>query len=338
MIFLSAISRSKDVKEMIKSPRNELSNRVSNIELLDRISSSAVLFTNRSASMNRNTSITHSTVINSGSRLADEIDSKKVNRSVLIESNLCHQVSATVLRILSLVLIHQKDKLQENFGDNFICKKVLDMYFYMLQSNQSEPVKLRVFAALRHLITKLPSLFFDGQSSQCFSVCMETLKCFNSRFESIRLEACVLIYLLMRKNYEHTRLKSISRVHSQTIISVSQLIGKMKLSGNCEILECLSIINQLAFNDQTLLNSRFSLEVDDLTKRIRNIFLATAQMKSFQNDTEMLIDSQYCLAKSYANCLELRRTWLESMASIHIQEKNFSEVSKITLDYINIIN
>ena len=59
--------------------------------------------------------------------------------------------------------------------------------------------------------------------------------------------------------------------------------------------------------------------------------MATAQMKSFQDDTEMLIDSEYSLAKSYANCLELRRTWLESMASIHIQEKNYSEVNLETL-------
>lgn len=66
--------------------------------------------------------------------------------------------------------------------------------------------------------------------------------------------------------------------------------------------------------------------MDDLTKRIRNIFMATAQMKNFEDDSEMLIDSQYSLAKSYANCLELRRTWLESMATIHIKEKNFSEV------------
>ncbi|RNA17370.1 dedicator of cytokinesis, partial [Brachionus plicatilis] len=322
---LNAISRGQDIKAMIKSPRNEISNRISNIELLDKISSSAIMFTNRSASMNRSTQMTKSMAVGTAPQIRAEADSKKINRSILIESNLCHQVSATVLNILSFVLIHQKDKLQENNGDNSICKKVLDMYFYMLQSNQSELVKLRVFAALRHLIIKLPSVFFDGQATQCFSICMETLKCFNSKFESIRLEACVLIYMLLRKNYEHTRLKSISRVHSQTIISVSQLIGKMKLSGNWEILECLSIINQLAFNDQIFLNSRFSLEVDDLTKRIRNIFLATAQMKSFQNDTEMLIDSQYCLAKSYANCLELRRTWLESMASIHIHDKNYSE-------------
>ena len=153
------------------------------------------------------------------------------------------------------------------------------------------------------------------------------MECFNSKFQSIRVEACVVLYLLMRKNYEHTKQKSIARVNSQTIISVSQLIGNMKLTSTKEVMECLSILNSLAFKDQTFQNTRFSMEVDDLTKRISNIFLATSQMKNFQDDTEMLVDSQYSLAKSYANSLELRRTWLNSMAEIHIKEKNFSEVN-----------
>jgi dedicator of cytokinesis protein 9/10/11 len=99
----------------------------------------------------------------------------------------------------------------------------------------------------------------------------------------------------------------------------------MKLSSSIEVLDCLLILNTLASNDKQFQNTRFALEVDDLTKRIRNIFLATSQMKTFEDDTEMLIDSQYSLAKSYANCLELRRTWLDSMASIHIREKNYAE-------------
>lgn len=37
----------------------------------------------------------------------------------------------------------------------------------------------------------------------------------------------------------------------KTIISVSQLIGNMKLSISNEVLECLSTINHLAFNDQS---------------------------------------------------------------------------------------
>jgi hypothetical protein len=113
----------------------------------------------------------------------------------------------------------------------------------------------------------------------------------------------------------------------KTIISLSQLIGNMKLSTSFEVLDCLLILNNLAANDKSFQNTRFSLEVDDLTKRIRNIFMATSQMKNYEDDSEMLIDSQYSLAKSYANCLELRRTWLDSMASIHVKEKNYAEAA-----------
>ena len=108
---------------------------------------------------------------------------------------------------------------------------------------------------------------------------------------------------------------------------MSQLIGNMKLSSTAEVIECLTTLNSLANNDQKFKNSNFSLEVKDLTKRIKNIFMATSQMKTYQDDTEMLIDSQYSLAKSYGHCLELRRTWLDSMASIHVNEKNYSEAA-----------
>jgi hypothetical protein len=99
----------------------------------------------------------------------------------------------------------------------------------------------------------------------------------------------------------------------------------MKLTSNGEVLECLSLLATLAFNDTSLQNTRFALEVQDLTRRIQNIFMATAQMKHYENDMETLIDCQYSLAKSYANCVELRKTWLESMANIHVRDKNYSE-------------
>jgi hypothetical protein len=49
-------------------------------------------------------------------------------------------------------------------------------------------------------------------------------------------------------------------------------------------------------------------------------------MKEHENDPEMLIDLQYSLAKSYASTPELRKTWLDSMAKIHIKHDNHSEV------------
>ena len=64
----------------------------------------------------------------------------------------------------------------------------------------------------------------------------------------------------------------------------------------------------------------------DLTKRIKTVLMATAQMKEHERDPEMLIDLQYSLANSYASTPELRKTWLDSMARIHIRYGNFSEV------------
>lgn len=55
--------------------------------------------------------------------------------------------------------------------------------------------------------------------------------------------------------------------------------------------------------------------------------MATAQMKEHEKDPEMLIDLQYSLAKSYASTPELRKTWLDSMAKIHVKNGDFSEVT-----------
>lgn len=54
--------------------------------------------------------------------------------------------------------------------------------------------------------------------------------------------------------------------------------------------------------------------------------MATAQMKEHENDPEMLVDLQYSLAKSYASTPELRKTWLDSMARIHVKNGDLSEV------------
>ncbi len=70
----------------------------------------------------------------------------------------------------------------------------------------------------------------------------------------------------------------------------------------------------------------FPSEVNDLTKRVRTVLMATSQMKEHQSDPEMLVDLQYCLAKSYTSTPELRKTWLISMARKHREHRDYSEV------------
>lgn len=78
-----------------------------------------------------------------------------------------------------------------------------------------------------------------------------------------------------------------------------------------------------------LQSTPFPAEVKDLTKRIRTVLMATAQMKEHEKDPEMLVDLQYSLANSYASTPELRRTWLESMAKVHVRNGDLSEVANI---------
>lgn len=77
-------------------------------------------------------------------------------------------------------------------------------------------------------------------------------------------------------------------------------------------------------------HTTFSSDVKDLTKRIRTVLMATAQMKEHEADPEMLVDLQYSLAKSYASTPELRKTWLDSMARIHVKNGDLSEVTPHT--------
>lgn len=59
--------------------------------------------------------------------------------------------------------------------------------------------------------------------------------------------------------------------------------------------------------------------------------MATAQMKEHEKDPEMLVDLQYSLANSYASTPELRCTWLESMAKVHVRNGDLSEVINVLL-------
>ncbi|KAF3824091.1 hypothetical protein GH733_008376 [Mirounga leonina] len=112
----------------------------------------------------------------------------------------------------------------------------------------------------------------------------------------------------------------------QLIKAVSQLIADAGIGGS-RFQHSLAITNNFANGDKQMKNSNFPAEVKDLTKRIRTVLMATAQMKEHEKDPEMLVDLQYSLANSYASTPELRRTWLESMAKIHARNGDLSEAA-----------
>ncbi|XP_077350111.1 dedicator of cytokinesis protein 11 isoform X1 [Lithobates pipiens] len=249
----------------------------------------------------------------------------------LLEGNCSTEVSLTVLDTISFFTQTFRTQLLNSDCHNSLMKKVFDIYLAFLKNGQSEICLKHVFASLRSFISKFPSAFFKGRVDMCAAFCYEVLKCCTSKLNSTRNEASALLYLLMRSNFEFTKRRTFLRTHLQIIIAVSQLIADVALTGGSRFQESLSIINNFANSDRAMKATAFPSEVKDLTKRIRTVIMATAQMKEHEKDPEMLIDLQYSLAKSYASTPELRKTWLESMAKIHVKNGDYSETAMCSI-------
>ncbi|XP_036396561.1 dedicator of cytokinesis protein 9-like [Megalops cyprinoides] len=253
-------------------------------------------------------------------------DADVLNQS-LLEANIATEVCLTVLDTLSVFIMGFKTQLCSDHGHNLLMKKVFAVHLCFLQINQSEAALKQVFTSLRTFIYKFPCTFFEGRADMCASFCYEILKCCNSKLSSIRSDAAHLLYFLMKSNFDYTGRKSFVRTHLQVVIAVSQLIADVIGIGGTRFQQSLSIINNCANSDKTIKNTAFPSDVKDLTKRIRTVLMATAQMKEHERDPEMLVDLQYSLAKSYASTPELRKTWLDSMARIHVKNRDLSEAA-----------
>uniref|UniRef100_A0A8C2JJW2 Dedicator of cytokinesis 9 n=1 Tax=Cyprinus carpio TaxID=7962 RepID=A0A8C2JJW2_CYPCA len=252
-------------------------------------------------------------------------DADVLNQS-LLEGNIATEVCLTVLDTLSIFIMGFKTQLSLDHGHNPLMKKVFQVHLCFLQINQSETALRQVFTSLRTFIYKFPCTFFEGRADMCASFCYEILKCCNSKLSSIRSDAAHLLYFLMKSNFDYTGRRSFIRTHLQVVIGVSQLIADVIGIGGTRFQQSLSIINNCANSDKTIKNTAFPSDVKDLTKKIRTVLMATAQMKEHERDPEMLVDLQYSLAKSYASTPELRKTWLDSMARIHVKNGDLSEL------------
>ncbi|EPY83429.1 dedicator of cytokinesis 10 [Camelus ferus] len=174
-----------------------------------------------------------------------------------------------------------------------VCLTILDLLALFTQTHQRQLQQSECQNSMMKRIFDTYMLFFQVNQSAT------ALK---HVFASLRLFVCKLIK------------------------AVSQLIADAGIGGS-RFQHSLAIANNFANGDKQMKNSNFPADVKDLTKRIRTVLMATAQMKEHEKDPEMLVDLQYSLANSYASTPELRRTWLESMAKIHARNGDLSEAA-----------
>nr|XP_032833671.1 dedicator of cytokinesis protein 9 isoform X1 [Petromyzon marinus] len=245
----------------------------------------------------------------------------------VLEAALATEAGLVVLDALACFTHSFKEQLLAEESHGRLMRRVFDVLLTFLAVPQSEATLRHVFAVLRGFINKFPAALFTGRADMCASLCYELLKCCSAKLGSTRSEACALLYLLMRNNFEYTGRKSFVRSHLQIIIAVSQLIADVVGIGGSRFQHSLSIVNNYANSDKAMKATAFPAEVKDLTKRIRTVLMATAQMKEHAGDPELLADLQYSLARSYASTPELRKAWLESMARTHLQHGDLSEAA-----------
>lgn len=251
------------------------------------------------------------------------LDEAQRSHLALIESNLATEVGMIVLDCMGMYSMQFRDKML----DGLVLPKIARVYLRFLQLGQSETLSKHVFASLRAFINNFSPALFKGNASLCGQIVYELLKCCDSRLPSLRQESCAVLYLLMRSNFEFSGRKGLTRVHLQVIISVSQMIGNVIGLNNARFQESLSLINSYASSDKAMKGTGFPMEVKDLTRRVRTVLMATAQMQAHHMDPERLLELQYSLANSYASTPELRHTWLTTMARNHEQNGNISEAA-----------
>jgi hypothetical protein len=98
ILLSSAISKGQDVKAIMKNTRASVDPQQAKNDSLN-----GTEHNNSAGGVNS----TQSILIPNG-KLASASDAAQINRTILLESNLCHQVAHVVINILSLILIHHK--------------------------------------------------------------------------------------------------------------------------------------------------------------------------------------------------------------------------------------
>lgn len=271
--------------------------------------------------------------LNHSSTRESLVDEANRTQIASFESSLAAEVGLIILDCMGLYTLQFREKMLEGL----VLPKLAQVYLRFLQLGQSENLSKHVFGSLRAFVNNFSTAIFRGNAALCGQIVYELLKCCDSRLTSIRQESCAVLYLLMRSNFEFSGRKGLTRVHLQVIISVSQMIGNVIGLNNARFQESLSLINSYASSDKAMKGTGFPVEVKDLTKRVRTVLMATAQMQARHMDPERLLELQHSLANSYSTP-ELRHTWLITMARNHEQNDDLSEAACCNLHIAALIS
>lgn len=270
----------------------------------------------------------------------------------LLEANLATETGLIALDLLSLLSSTLHSRLESGSnqpsgptsptdhagnsgtsGESNLMRKLFHLHLTFFQFKQSEKLLQHLFASLRQFVARFSNFLFAVNVEHIGALCPPLLRLCSSRLCSVRSDASVLLYLLLRANFVHSNHQHIARMRLQLIISLSQLLGTCNAErlNNARFQESLSMIGNYARTDKSIGSNhmpRFGQLIKELIRSIRSVLTATLALRLHSDDSEKLLDLQLQLADGYKSTSPaLRRTWLEAMASNHIQAGHLSEAA-----------
>jgi hypothetical protein len=262
------------------------------------------------------------------------------------ETHLSHEMALTVLDALELFIQTKESELLDPHQPNILLDKVFKVIKTLLKTKQSLSFLPHLYATLRAFVHKFPKALFGMNTPYCGKLISLVLRHCNFRSAQVRTEASALIYLLMKKNYEHTKRKHFSRMKVATTIALSKLVGEGNVTEPGYLRHALDAISEYARVDTKGADPEFTEQVTQLVTRLNTILEDSVKIfKHAQNkDTEMLADLYHHIAQSYASAPDLRVTWLESLAALHERNKAWAEagiavvhIAALIAEYLNIL-
>lgn len=205
-------------------------------------------------------------------------------------------------------------------NDEFVVGSALHALLNLFSLKQSTCVLEAAFNTQRALLYHFPELLFiEGLPDVefCSELSYLLLKHCASPITNVRIQASASIYFLLRQYYESN--DNYSRIKIQITMSLSQLVGTSSTFNEMYIRNALNNILRYAIDDNSVRETQFPNQVQELVFNLIMILSNTVQMKEHEKDPEMHLDLMYRVAKGYQNSPELRITWLENMAKRHTE-------------------
>eukprot|EP00027_Filamoeba_sp_ATCC50430_P006902 CAMPEP_0168562256 /NCGR_PEP_ID=MMETSP0413-20121227/12026_1 /TAXON_ID=136452 /ORGANISM="Filamoeba nolandi, Strain NC-AS-23-1" /LENGTH=1688 /DNA_ID=CAMNT_0008593671 /DNA_START=186 /DNA_END=5252 /DNA_ORIENTATION=+ len=217
---------------------------------------------------------------------------------------------------------------------NPLLEHILDILKILL-SSPSDAFLSYLYCALHDILSRLSSSLFQTQTRYyCRDLIYDILRHCNQKDNDVRSKASALLYSLIKENWKQFRNISVIRHFAQ--LAQSKLVGSEKKKEYIYLLGSLDSLKKHCLVDADVAAEGFVQQVNELVTRL--IDITKYEKKIAQNwvDEEVTADIYIQIANDYRESPDLRLTWLDNLALIHVQWGNIEEAAqcKIHMSYL----